>query len=246
MGRSAPSSETQRPALRRSPEFLSLVVPVFNEEAGLVATVAALREGAERAAERFEIVLVDDASTDGTAALIDDLHRADPRVRGLRLPTNGRLGTALRAGFAAARGDVVLYADADLPFDPHEIGRAMRLRRLHQADLVCAWRLDRTSEGPRRWACSLGYNLLVRLLFGVAVRDVNFSFKLIRRPLLQTLELTSKGSFIDAEIVVRAHRAGARLIQFGTDYFPRQHGESRLSDLATVAATFREMLEFRL
>jgi hypothetical protein len=121
----------------------------------------------------------------------------------------------------------VLYSDADLPFDFKELARAVHLIEYQQADVLAAYRFDRTSEGLLRTLYTLVYSGLVRVLFGLRFRDVNFSFKLFRRPLLDRIELRSEGSFIDAEFLVRARNAGARIIQMGVDYFPRSEGRHR-------------------
>src|SRR5438477_9489813 len=135
----------------------------------------------------------------------------------------------MKTGVANARGEVVLYPDADLPFDLAELGKALRLMRIYGADVVNAYRHDRTAEGPRRAVYSFGYNWLVKLLFGIQVRDVNFSFKLCRRRIFEHITLVAEGSFIDAELLVRAQRLGYKTIQFGVDYFARTRGISTLS-----------------
>ena len=99
---------------------------------------------------------------------------------------------------------MVLYTDADLPFDFREVHKAMRLMNQYEADIVAAYRFDRTGEGYVRVVYSFFYNLLVRALFGCRFRDVNFAFKLVRRSVLQKVQLSSEGSFIDAELMVSA------------------------------------------
>ena len=203
---------------------LSVVFPMHNEEAYVRRAVAAARAGASAVSEDFEIVIVDDASTDRTGEIAEALSREDPRIRVLHESRRRGLGATLRAGYRAARGELVLYSDADLPFDFKELARAAHLIEYQQADVLAAYRFDRTSEGLLRTLYTLVYSGLVRMLFGLRFRDVNFSFKLFRRPLLDRIELRSEGSFIDAEFLVRARNAGARIIQMGVDYFPALRG----------------------
>ena len=223
------------------PPSLSVVIPLYDEEAYVERTVAAARAILEEMAGDWEIVLVDDASTDRTGALADALARADPRVRVIHQAVNRGLGATLRAGYAAATKELVFYTAADLPVDLGELPRAVRLLEYQQADLLAGYRFDRTSEGLHRAAYTIGYHLLVRSLFGLRIRDVNFAFKLFRRSLLQRVELRSEGSFIDAELLLRARQAGAVMIQLGLDYFPRTRGASKLSSPAVIAAILREM-----
>lgn len=226
------------------PPSVSVVVPMYNEEAYVARVVGAARDVLQEMGADWQIVLVDDASTDGTGALADELARGDPHIAVVHNPVNRRLGGSLRAGFSRATRDLVLYTDADLPVDLGELPRAVHLLEYQKADLLAAYRLDRTAEGLRRAALAYGYNFMVRVLFDLPVRDVNFAFKLLRRSLLERLALTSEGSFIDVELLLRARAAGAHVIQMGVDYFPRRHGASKLSSPAVVLGILREMARY--
>jgi glycosyltransferase involved in cell wall biosynthesis len=231
-----------------SDDRLSFVFPMWNEEAMIERTVAAAREAGTRLVAggqvgSFEIVLVDDASTDGTGKIADELADDDPRIVVVHHPENRKLGGALKSGFAAAGGDVVLYTDADLPCELMEADKALRLMRTYDADVVSAYRFDRTAEGAQRAVYSYVYNHLVRWVLGVRVRDVNFAFKLIRRRVLDHVELVSEGSFIDAELVAKAHRRGFRFVQFGVDYIARTRGTSTLSSPAVIVKMVRELAD---
>jgi glycosyltransferase involved in cell wall biosynthesis len=229
---------------------LSFVFPLWNEEAMVRRTARAAVEVGDDLVRSgclgsYELVLVDDASTDATGELIDVMAEADPRISVVHHARNRKLGGALRSGFAAATGDVVLYTDADLPCEIAEVGKALRLMRLYEADIVSAYRFDRTAEGARRAAYSYVYNHLVRWALGVRIRDVNFAFKLIHRRVLDDVELVSEGSFVDAELVAKAHRRGYRIVQFGVDYVARTRGVSTLSSPAVIATIAREMRALR-
>ena len=226
---------------------LTIFFPMWNEQDYIFATVDAARDVCGQLLEAgeigdYEILIVDDASTDSTGQIADQLAADDRRVRVIHHPVNRRLGGCIKTGFANARGDLVLYTDADLPCDLAELRKACRLLRYYRADIVSAYRHDRTGEGPRRAAYSWIYNWLVTLLFGLHLRDVNFAFKLCQRSIFDKLELVSEGSFIDAELLIRAQAMGYRVIQFGVDYFPRSVGVSTLSSGSVIARILREML----
>ncbi|MGZ4729905.1 MAG: glycosyltransferase family 2 protein, partial [Acidimicrobiales bacterium] len=159
------------------------------------------------------------ASTDETGAIADKLAAEDRRVSVIHHPVNRKLGGSLKTGFTRASGDLILYTDADLPFDMAEVSKAVRLMRIYDADIVSAFRFDRTGEGPRRLVYSYVYNHLVQLVLGLRLRDMNFSFKLCRRTVFDHVELKSEGSFIDVELLARAQRLGYQIVQFGVDYF---------------------------
>jgi len=234
----------------RSNELLSIFFPMWNEEAYVERAVVAARAVCDVMVERgivgdYELIIVDDRSTDGTPQIADALAAADPRVRVVHHEVNRKLGGSIKTGFATARGDIVLYSDADLPFDFEEVPRALRLLRLYNADLISAYRFDRTGEGYTRAIYTFFYNLLIRTMFGVKARDINFAFKLVRRRVLDGIELRSEGSFIDAELIIRAIRSGFELQQFGVDYFPRTMGESTLSSPGVITTIVREMVTLR-
>lgn len=193
----------------------------------------------------YELIVVDDASTDRTPEIADKLALENPHVKVIHHPRNRKLGGAMKTGFAAATGDLVLYTDADLPFDMNELPRAVRLLREYEADIVSAYRFDRTGEGSLRSLYTWVYNGLIKSLFGVKVRDINFAFKLCRRKIFDDIELKSEGSFIDAELVIRATRMGYQIMQMGVDYFPRTRGTSTLSSPGIIVTIMREMWSLR-
>jgi glycosyltransferase involved in cell wall biosynthesis len=224
---------------------ISVVFPLFNEEDYVVRAYEAAVDALRPVTEDYELILVNDASTDRTREIIESLAAKDSRVKALHNPVNLKLGGTLRTGYAAATKDLVLYTDADLPFDLHEVRRAVRLLEAQKADVVSAYRFDRTSEGLLRTVYSFFYNTLVKVLFGLALKDVNFSFKLFKRELLQKFTLKSDGSFIDVEFLCRARKAGAHIIQIGVDYFPRSRGVSTLSSPAVIVKIVKELVALR-
>ena len=152
--------------------MLSIFLPMWNEELYVERAIDAARRVcdqmvADAAISDYELLIVDDASTDRTPELADKLAAADSHVRVIHHDRNRKLGGAIKTGFANARGDLVLYSDADLPFDMTEVRRAVRLLLEYDADIVSAYRLDRTGEGYLRAVYTFFYNLLIRWTFRV-------------------------------------------------------------------------------
>jgi glycosyltransferase involved in cell wall biosynthesis len=229
---------------------LSVFYPMWNEEEYVERALHFGRRACEELVRSghildYELIVIDDKSTDRTPEIADRMAAEDPHVRVIHHEKNRKLGGSMKTGFAAATGDLVLYTDADLPFDMHELPRAVRLLREYEVDIISAYRFDRTGEGSLRAVYTFVYNALIKLLFDVKVRDINFAFKLCRRRIFDHVELKSEGSFIDAELIIRATRLGYEIMQMGVDYFPRTRGESTLSSPKVILTILREMRSLR-
>jgi hopanoid biosynthesis associated protein HpnK len=222
---------------------LSFVYPVYNELENLSRLLPETQRIAEGLFPDYEVVLVDDGSTDGSTALIAHMAQRHPQVRAYHHRRNRGLGAAIRTGLVHASKELVLYMDADFPVSTEEARAALR-GFTPDTDLLIGYRLGR-AEGPRRELMSWTYNRLIRWLFGLRVRDVNFAFKLIRRSLLQQMRLRSEGSFIDAELLLEAHRLGARIREVGLRYHPRVAGLSTAASNRVVLRLLGEVWRYR-
>lgn len=224
---------------------ISIVIPMYNEKDYIEDSINCLVEALKNVSSDYEIIIVDDASDDGSGEIADELARKDNRIRVIHNHINKKLGGSLRAGFEKCSKSLVLYIDADIPCDPRELEKALRIMRLTKSDIVSAYRLDRTAEGFNRTFCSFSYNLILKLMFGERIRDVNFAFKLFKREILKRVYLHSEGSFIDAELLIKSTRAGYKLTQFGVDYFMRMRGTSQLWNADNILKIIAEMLAYR-
>ena len=221
---------------------LSVVIPAYNEEASIEQCVTTLETVLKGITTDFEVIVVDDGSQDRTAAILEELSRTRPHLVAIHHERNRGLGAGLRSGFAQCHKALTFYSDADLPFDFAELVRAIRVMDFKSADVIAGFRHDRTDEGLRRILYSFAYNWLIRILFGLKIRDVNFSFKLLRTDRLRAMDLRSEGSFIDAEMMVYADRLGLFICQMGVDYFKRRHGNSHLSSVGTIVKIVKELV----
>lgn len=202
----------------------SLVLPAFNEVEALPPMLDACASLVERLApRRAEVVFVDDGSSDGTEQLLKQAAEDHLWLRYVRHSVNRGYGAALRSGFDAARGDVVAYTDADGQFDVLEF--AEYVDWLPEVDLVAGFRVYRFDPLPRLLVSWI-YNRLVRLLFKVPVRDVDCSFKLMKRDKLDRLLLMCDDFFIDTEIVARARKWNWRIVEVGVRHYPRTTGKT--------------------
>ena len=203
---------------------VSFVLPAFNEEENVDKAIDDTVAIASRHCSTFEIIVVDDGSTDRTAELVRASAARHPEVRLVQHPRNLGYGQALRSGFADARLDYVFYTDSDNQFDMNEL--PLLLAWADQADVVAGFRRVRQDPFMRR-ANAWAWNRLVRALFYVPVRDVDCAFKLYRREPLASVDIESRGAMIDTEIMVRLARRGSAIVEVGVTHLPRTAGTAR-------------------
>ena len=219
---------------------VSCIMPAFNEEETIGVAVSNVRSALEALTGDFEIIVVDDGSTDRTRGRLDALATVG-ELRVVHLAENRGYGLALRTGFAAATRSLLFFTDSDNQFDPMDLRRLLAV--IDSADIVVGHRETRR-DGALRAALSSGYNALVRRLLEVHVRDVNCAFKLVRREVLASMDLVSTGYGINAEIMARATRARLRVREVPVSHRPRQAGRSKVS-MADVPSSLRSLLSLR-
>jgi glycosyltransferase involved in cell wall biosynthesis len=205
------------------PGSLSLVLPAHNEAANLGSVVERAREVLPRHAADFEIIIVDDGSRDATPQIAEALAEADTRVRVVHHPRNRGYGAALTSGFRASRGDYVMFMDSDRQFDIADV--QLLAPFVADFDIVAGFRKERNDPLVRRINAEI-FNVVVRMLFGVHLRDIDCAFKVFRGDLLRSIELTAPGALINTEIQAKARRQGATVQQVGVRHFPRIAGEA--------------------
>lgn len=222
---------------------LSIVFPAFNEEANIAASIAAAHSVAARIADDHEVIVVDDGSRDGTAAAVDQLAAADPRVRLIRHPVNRGYGAAVWTGLQAARLAYVFFTDSDRQFDLGELDEFSA--RTDRYRVVVGYRENRSDPWHRRLN-GAAWTALQRIVFGLRVRDVDCAFKLFDRRVLDGIEIESNGAFFSTELLVRLHRRGVPITEIPVRHYPRPAGNQTGAKAAVVAKAFVEMARFLL
>jgi dolichol-phosphate mannosyltransferase len=219
---------------------LSLVMPAFNEAAGIAEAVAEAHEALTGLGYEFEIVVVDDGSTDGTGTAVADLSALWPDVRLVTHSSNLGYGAALRTGFEAARFELVAFTDADGQFFLEDLDDLIPLAS--ECPVVAGRRMNRQDPWRRRFL-SWGYNRLARTFLGTRVRDCDCALKVFRREALQYLFPESTGFFVNSEMLCRARQLGFAVAEVGVRHRPRRSGTSKVS-LAEVPKTLATLLRF--
>ena len=218
---------------------LSIVLPAFNEEGNIVQAIERAARAADRLCADHEIIVVDDGSSDATAALVTEQSQLDQRVRLVRHPRNLGYGEALHSGFRAARMDLVFFTDADNQFDLDELEAF--LCWIDRVDVVAGYRTNRQDTITRR-ALAKGWNYLVRVLFYVPVRDIDCAFKLFRRSVLDELHIESVGAMVNTELMVKLGRSGKAVVELGVTHYPRTGGRARGAHPRVIARAVIELV----
>ncbi len=221
-----------------SPHSISVVLPAFNEEENLSVTVADAVAHLSRLTNTYEIIIVNDGSSDTTAAVAQLLSRENPRVRLVSHSSNRGYGAAVRSGFAAACHDLVFLTDADGQFSFKSLSEF--LKNIEGLDAVIGWRVDRADPWHRLLISAVG-NWIARGSFNLCARDIDCAFKLIRRDALRAFSLRSDGTMISTELLASAARAGWRIKEMPVPHRPRRHGKATA---ARPAVIWRTVVEF--
>ncbi|QVL34938.1 glycosyltransferase family 2 protein [Telmatocola sphagniphila] len=222
----------------RTQRSLSLVMPAYNEEAVIELAVREADEALSTLGIAYEIIVVDDGSRDATAAIVTDLEF--PNVFLVRHETNRGYGAALRTGFESARADWVAFTDADGQFHLEDL--ALLFEKTDTDSIVVGYRIDRQDPWQRRFY-SWGYNKLIRLMLKTGVRDCDCALKLFRRDVLMDILPTTRGFFVNAEMICRARALGVSIGQAGVRHRQRRKGESKVS-LMDIPRTLRQLIPF--
>jgi glycosyltransferase involved in cell wall biosynthesis len=222
---------------------LSVFLPMYNERENIAGAVETLLPVLRCLTDDFEIIIVDDGSTDGSSELADGLARDHAHVRVVSHEQNLGYGASLATGYRAAQKDCVFYTDSDVPIHYAEIGRAWELINTDDVGAVIGYRLN-PERGLHRRLYTTVYHLLMGVLFGVRVRDVNFSCKMVTREARDCLRLTARTVFVDGQLLHQLRRNGLRLREIGVEYLLRQHGSSSFNSLGPAVATLGEMLGY--
>jgi len=220
---------------------LSVVLPAYNEEHIIGATLEQVLNVLAAWVRDFEVIVVNDGSTDRTGEILAAITEAEPRVRVVTHECNQGYGSALADGFAAATKELTFFMDSDGQFDIRDLARLLPF--IDEYDAVIGYRLQRQDTWVRKLN-ALGWNVLIRTVLGVHVRDIDCAFKLLRTDFLRQHPLETRGAMINAELLYKLKRAGCTYREVGVHHLPRQGGRATGANLRVIARAFRELFIF--
>ncbi len=217
---------------------LSIVVPAYNEEKNIREAIAAILASASAVVTDYEVIVIDDGSSDGTPGILREMAGQNAKIRPVFHGTNQGKGAALQSGFKQAKMAWILFTDADLQMDIKELPGF--LAQTARYDLIFGFRKIRGDSMSRR-LFSRGYALLIRMLLGIRLQDVNCPFKILRRSFVDSIHLRSRGFFIDTELAFLALTRGCHVKELGVTGYSRRHGVSSVK-FRHVFETFGELI----
>lgn len=204
---------------------LSLILPVYNEEKNLPVLYREIIDSCEGLGKSFEVLFIDDGSTDESGNILRDIHKSDKRVRVIRFRRNFGQTAALSAGFHHSRGEIVVTMDADLQNDPRDI--PLLLEKIEEGfDIVSGWRIKRKDNFFRRRLPSALANRLISFITGVKLHDYGCTLKAFRRDVIKNIDLYGE---MHRFIPAIASTMGVDIAEIKVHHRPRKHGKSKYS-----------------
>lgn len=224
-------------------ERLSVFLPIYNEEDNVESVVLAVKKVLQDVASEWELIIVDDGSTDKSPELIRKLSNSDKRIYVVTHKTNEGYGSSIKTGLYSSKYSWIAFIDSDGQFDFAEIKDFITKRQETNADLVIGYYKKRQVSFSKK-ATSKLWELMVFILFGLKVRDIDCGFKLISKKVIDTISPleSTRGAFISSELLVKAKRAGFTIAEIPVTHYPRLKGIGTGRNLNVIIKSFVDLL----
>lgn len=220
---------------------LSVFFPCYNEEENIPALLSQALAVLPTYAKRFEIIVVNDGSTDNTKEVVRQIAQNNPQVVMVSHMKNRGYGASLQTGIKKAKYEWTFWTDGDLQFDLNNLASFVPHAETHNA--IIGYRKHRADTFIRKVNGEL-YTQLINILFGLRVRDIDCAFKLIQSDLLKDMKLTATGAFTSAEILIRLKEKGIQFKQVSTPHYPRKRGTPTGGSLRVIFRGIKETVQF--
>ena len=222
---------------------LSVILPAHNEEEAVAATVHEVIDTLSAWKLDFEVIVVDDGSKDHTGVILDTMATTHPCLKVIHHPVNQGYGAALVSGFEAVSKELAFFMDSDGQFDIHDLERFFPL--IKEYDAVLGYRVHRQDTWMRK-VNAWGWKMLVGMVFGIYMRDIDCAFKLYPTGFFREHKLETRGAMINTEILYKFTRAGYTYTQVGVRHLPRRGGRATGAKPSVIMRAFRELFIYAL
>ncbi len=230
----------EKEPVRWQDSSISIVLPAYNEEDNIVKTVDQARNVLRDLGIPYEIIVVNDGSSDMTSRRVRELMAEDPMILLVEHPANRGYGAALKSGLRVASHSLIFFTDSDLQFDISELGKLLDWIDRHP--IVIGFREERQDHVVRR-VMAWGWGVLIRRLFRLNVRDIDCAFKLFQRKVFDEISIDSIGAFVNSEILIRAQKKGFYIKEIPVAHFPRRIGVPSGAKPRIILRAFKELLK---
>ncbi len=207
---------------------ISIILPALNEEGNIEAAIQDIQLYFHSREEKYEIIVINDGSTDSTGEIAERLVKENGSVRVIHHPINKGYGSALKEGFENSKYKYVFFTDSDRQFDIKGLDILLPLIKTDAVEIIIGYRLKRKDPFLRRFL-SWGYNSLVGYLFDLNVKDIDCAFKIFRKDIFSKIEIESKNFFVNTEVLAKAMYFGFNVLEVGVPHFPRTAGKTTVT-----------------
>jgi glycosyltransferase involved in cell wall biosynthesis len=224
---------------------LSVFLPAYNEEENIAETISKTIKVLEECTETYELIIVDDGSKDKTGDVVNNLALLNNKIKLVSHEVNGGYGKALRTGFKSCKYEWIAFIDSDGQFNFEEFPNFINAQRETDADLVIGYYKERKVSLKRKISSKL-WEFIVWILFGLKVRDIDCGFKLIRKEVIDSMNLDSeRGAFISTELLVKAKSRGYKIEEIPVTHYERKCGKATGADLKVILNSFKDLYKLK-
>lgn len=221
---------------------LSIFVPAFNEEGNIDACLKSLVDIAEQISDAYEILVIDDGSTDKTKTIAGNMQAKNSNIRVIGHESNKGYGSALATGIKNCRYEYIFFTDADLQFDLSELHSFVP--HTSNYDVIIGYRFNRQDPLIRILNAKV-WNLLVRLFFHLKIKDINCAFKLFRKDVIQNINIQSRGAMASAEILIKLKRNNIPMLELPVKHKPRKWGSATGAKIPVIMLAINELIKIK-
>lgn len=222
---------------------LSIFLPAYNEEGNIATTIIDARNEARKVAHDYEIIVVNDGSTDRTVEVVKELQRLDPKIKLISHSKNRGYGAAVKTGLKACRMDWIFFTDSDGQFHYDELEKFVIAS--NNADVVIGYRRKRMDPFHRVFVAQVLLKIWNFFLFGLTVRDVDCAYKLFKKEVRDSIKLETESAITVTELLVKAKSLGYRIVQLPVTHYARKFGEQTGGNWHVIAKAARESFKLR-